>query len=80
MNLSTSFNPQTDEISERTIYTSEVMLRSCVIGFKGNWDDHLPFIEFYYNNSYHSSIEGLHTKLFMGEEEDLLLVGLKLVK
>ena len=24
--------------------------------FRGSWDDHLPFIEFLYNNSYHSSI------------------------
>ena len=24
--------------------------------FTGNWDDHLPMIEFAYNNSYHSSI------------------------
>ena len=24
--------------------------------FKGNWDNHLPLIEFSYNNSYHSSI------------------------
>ena len=24
---------------------------------KGNWDDHLPLIEFAYNNSYHSSIQ-----------------------
>ncbi|WMV24685.1 hypothetical protein MTR67_018070 [Solanum verrucosum] len=34
----------------------EDMLRACVIDFKGNWDDHLPLIEFAYNNSYHSSI------------------------
>ena len=27
-----------------------------MIDFKGSWDDHLPFIEFAYNNSYHSSI------------------------
>ena len=32
------------------------MLRACVIDFKGSWDDHLPLIEFSYNNSYHSSI------------------------
>ena len=32
------------------------MLRACVFDFKGNWDDHLPLIEFSYNNSYHSSI------------------------
>ena len=27
-----------------------------MIDFKGSWDDHLPMIEFAYNNSYHSSI------------------------
>ena len=32
------------------------MLRECIIDFKGNCDDHLPMIEFAYNNSYHSSI------------------------
>ena len=32
------------------------MLRSYVIDFKGNWDNHLPLIEFSYNNSYHSTI------------------------
>ena len=32
------------------------MLRACAIDFKGSWDDHLPLIEFTYNNSYHSSI------------------------
>ncbi|XP_070045399.1 uncharacterized protein [Nicotiana tomentosiformis] len=25
--------------------------------FKGSWDDHLPLVEFSYNNSYHASIE-----------------------
>lgn len=33
------------------------MLRACVIEFKGNWDTHLPLIEFSYNNSYHTSIQ-----------------------
>ena len=32
------------------------MLRACMLEFKGNWDEHLPLIEFAYNNSYHSSI------------------------
>ncbi|XP_070025088.1 uncharacterized protein [Nicotiana sylvestris] len=35
----------------------EDMLRSCVLDFKGNWDDHLPLIEFAYNNSFHVSIQ-----------------------
>ena len=33
------------------------MLRSCLIDFKGNLDDHIPLIEFAYNNNYHSSIQ-----------------------
>ena len=32
------------------------MLRACSLDFKGSWDDHLPLVEFSYNNSYHSSI------------------------
>ncbi|WMV41797.1 hypothetical protein MTR67_035182 [Solanum verrucosum] len=32
------------------------MMRACVIDFEGNWDDHLPLIEFVYSNSDHSSI------------------------
>ncbi|KAL0410911.1 UNVERIFIED_CONTAM: Retrovirus-related Pol polyprotein from transposon [Sesamum latifolium] len=54
--FSTAFHPQTDEQSERTIQTLEDMMRACTIEFKGNWDDHLPLMEFAYNNSFHSSI------------------------
>ncbi|KAL0427186.1 UNVERIFIED_CONTAM: Transposon Ty3-I Gag-Pol polyprotein [Sesamum latifolium] len=54
--FSTAFHPQTDGQSERTIQTLEDMMRACVIEFRGNWDDHLPLIEFAYNNSFHSSI------------------------
>ena len=57
VNLSTTFHPQMDGQAERTIQTLEDMLRACVIDFKGRWDDHLPLIEFAYNNSYHSSIQ-----------------------
>ena len=56
VDLSTAFHPQKDGQVERTIHTLEDMLRYCVSDFKGNWDDHLPLIEFSYNNSYHSSI------------------------
>ncbi|KAD2393961.1 hypothetical protein E3N88_40938 [Mikania micrantha] len=56
LNLSTAYHPQTDGQSERTIQTLEDMLRTCVLDFGGNWDSHLPLIEFSYNNSYHSSI------------------------
>lgn len=32
------------------------MLRACFIDFMVSWYDHLPLIEFTYNNSHHSSI------------------------
>ena len=57
LNLSTAFHPQTDGQSEGTIQTLENMLRSCVLQFKGHWNEYLPLAEFTYNNSYHSSIE-----------------------
>ncbi|KAI3750829.1 hypothetical protein L2E82_21683 [Cichorium intybus] len=55
--MSTAYHPQTDGQSERTIQTLEDMLRTCVIDFGGSWEDHLPLVEFAYNNSYHSSIQ-----------------------
>ena len=54
MKLSTAFHPQMD--GQAAIHTLEYILRSCVIDFKGNWDNQLPLIEFSYINSYHSSI------------------------
>ncbi|GJZ34963.1 putative reverse transcriptase domain-containing protein [Tanacetum coccineum] len=43
--------------SERTIQTLEDMLRACVIDFGKGWVNHLPLVEFSYNNSYHASIK-----------------------
>ncbi|WMV34339.1 hypothetical protein MTR67_027724 [Solanum verrucosum] len=54
LTFSTSFHPQTDRQSERTIQVLEDMLRACVIDFGGHWDKLLPLCEFSYNNSYHS--------------------------
>ncbi|KAA0047409.1 retrotransposon protein, putative, Ty3-gypsy sub-class [Cucumis melo var. makuwa] len=56
LKFSTSFHPQTDGQPERTIQILEDMLRACILQFKGNWDTHLPLMEFAYNNSYQSSI------------------------
>ncbi|KAI3732906.1 hypothetical protein L1987_64118 [Smallanthus sonchifolius] len=57
LNLSTAYHPQKDRQSERTIQTLEDMLTTCVIDLRGSWDDHLPLMEFPYNNSYHTSIQ-----------------------
>ncbi|GKD95398.1 putative reverse transcriptase domain-containing protein [Tanacetum coccineum] len=55
--MSTTYHPQTDGQSERTIQTLEDMLIACTINFVGNWDTHLPLVEFSYKNSYHTSIK-----------------------
>ncbi|GJS63363.1 putative reverse transcriptase domain-containing protein [Tanacetum coccineum] len=57
LDLSTTYHPETDGQSERTIQTLEDMLRACAIDFGGNWDTHLPLVEFSYNNSYHTSVK-----------------------
>ncbi|GKE76840.1 putative reverse transcriptase domain-containing protein, partial [Tanacetum coccineum] len=56
LDMGTAYHPQTDGQSERMIQTLKDMLRACVIDFGDNWDVRQPLAEFYYNNSYHSSI------------------------
>lgn len=56
LRFSTTFHPQTDEQSERTIQTLEDILRACIIDFRGTWDEFLPLVEFSYNNSYQTAI------------------------
>nr|GEU91353.1 integrase, catalytic region, zinc finger, CCHC-type, peptidase aspartic, catalytic [Tanacetum cinerariifolium] len=46
----------TDGQKERKIKTLKDMLRACVKDFEGSWDVHLSFVEFFYKNSYHSSV------------------------
>ena len=55
--MSTTFHPQMDSQSKRTIQVLEDMLRACVLYLKGSWDEHLPLVEFAYNNSYQVSIQ-----------------------
>ena len=47
LDTSTTYHPQTDGQSKRTIQTLEDMLRACVINFGKAWDTHLPLIEFF---------------------------------
>jgi hypothetical protein len=57
LSLSVAFHPQTDGQSERTIQTLEDMLHTCVLSWKGSWEDHLALAEFAYKNNYHATIE-----------------------
>ena len=55
--MSTTFHPQTDGQPEKAIQILEDMLRACLLNLKGRWDEHLPLVEFVYNNSYQVSIQ-----------------------
>nr|GEY35352.1 reverse transcriptase domain-containing protein [Tanacetum cinerariifolium] len=57
LDMSTTYHLETDGKSERTIQTLEDMLRACVIEFGKGWVNHLPLVEFSYNNSYYASIK-----------------------
>ncbi|RVW47357.1 Transposon Ty3-G Gag-Pol polyprotein [Vitis vinifera] len=56
LSFSTAFHPQTDGQSEKVIQVLEDLLRACILDLQGNWDDHLPLVEFAYNNSFQASI------------------------
>nr|GEW84723.1 transposon Ty3-I Gag-Pol polyprotein [Tanacetum cinerariifolium] len=57
LDMSTTYHPEIDRQSERTIQILEDMLRACVIDFGKGWERHLTLVEFSYNNSYHASIK-----------------------
>ena len=57
LTMSTTFHPQTDGQLEMTIQVLEDMLRACVLDHMGSWEEHLPLVEFAYNNSYQASIQ-----------------------
>jgi len=90
LKMSTSHHPQTDGQTERTIQTLEDMLHACILEDGGSWNNHLPLIEFSYNNSYHSSIgmapyEKLYgrkcrTSLCWAEVEDKGIIGPEIVQ
>ncbi|GJZ00796.1 putative reverse transcriptase domain-containing protein [Tanacetum coccineum] len=68
LDLSTTYHPETDGQSERTIQTLEGMLCACVVDFGKNWDRHLTLVKFSYNNSYHTSIKAAPFEALYGRK------------
>ncbi|GJY18488.1 reverse transcriptase domain-containing protein [Tanacetum coccineum] len=68
LDMSTTYHPETDGQSERTIQTLEDMLQACVIDFGKEWERHLPLVEFSYNNSYHASIKATSFEALYGRK------------
>nr|GEV53750.1 reverse transcriptase domain-containing protein [Tanacetum cinerariifolium] len=90
LEMSTSYHPQTDEQSKRTIQTLKDMLCACVIDFGKGWVNHLSLVEFSYNNSYDANIkvapfEALygrkcHSPICWAELEEVQLLGPEIVQ
>ncbi|GJZ69040.1 putative reverse transcriptase domain-containing protein [Tanacetum coccineum] len=80
----------TDGQSKRTIQTLEDMLRACMIDFGIGWDNHLPLVEFSYNDSYHTSIKAAPFEALYGQKcrssfcwtevGDSQLIGLEIIQ
>nr|GFC08987.1 putative reverse transcriptase domain-containing protein [Tanacetum cinerariifolium] len=68
LDMSMTYHPETDGQSERTIQTLEDMLRACAIDFRKGWVNHLPLVEFSYNNSYHTSIKAAPFEALYGRK------------
>ncbi|GJV70632.1 reverse transcriptase domain-containing protein [Tanacetum coccineum] len=67
LDMSTAYHPQTDGQSERTIQTLG-LVRACAIDFGKGWVNHLPLVEFSYNNSYHASIKAAPFEALYGRK------------
>nr|GFD03275.1 reverse transcriptase domain-containing protein [Tanacetum cinerariifolium] len=68
LDMSTAYHPETDGQSERTIQTLEDIFRACTIKFRKGWVNHLPLVEFLYNNSYHASIKAASFEALYGRK------------
>nr|GFC95486.1 putative reverse transcriptase domain-containing protein [Tanacetum cinerariifolium] len=80
LDMSTAYHPEIDGHSERTIQTLEDMLRACAIDFGKGWVNHLPLVEFSYDNRYHTSIKATPFEALYGQKCHSPVVGSKLEK
>lgn len=87
---STTYYPHIDGQSERAIQILEDLLWSCLMDFGGSWGDHLPLVEFAYNNINQANIgmvpfEALYGRPYKSlicwlEGSEPLKVGLELLQ
>ncbi|GKF54819.1 putative reverse transcriptase domain-containing protein [Tanacetum coccineum] len=66
--MSIAYHPQIDGQSERTIQTLKDMLCTYAIDFGKGWVNHLPLVDFSYNNSYHASIKAAPFEALYGRK------------
>nr|GEX24564.1 putative reverse transcriptase domain-containing protein [Tanacetum cinerariifolium] len=66
--MSIAYHLETNGHSERTIQTLEDMLRAYAIDLGKGWVNHLPLVEFSYNNSYHATIKAAPFEALYGRK------------
>ena len=64
--MSTAFHPQTDGQTERTNQEIEAYLRIYCSNHPETWTEHLPLMEFSYNNCIHSVTKQTPFSLLLG--------------
>jgi transposase InsO family protein len=52
LHFSSAYHPQTDGQTKRVNQILGDMLRACALQYVRSWDKSLPYVEFFYNNSY----------------------------
>ncbi|GJX23268.1 putative reverse transcriptase domain-containing protein [Tanacetum coccineum] len=74
LDMCTTYHPQTDGQTKRTIQTLEDMLKACVLDFGGSWDVHVSLVEFSYNNIYHYSMRCATFEALYGRKGRFLIM------
>jgi hypothetical protein len=68
LDFSSTYHPQTDGQTERVNQVLEDMLRACILTYGKNWEDSLAFVEFSYNNGYHTSLKKTPFEVLYGRK------------
>jgi transposase InsO family protein len=68
LDFSLAYHPQTDGQIERVNQVLEDMLRVCVLMYGKNWEDSLAFVEFSYNNEFHTSLKKAPFEVLYGRK------------